>query len=839
MAFGSFRIAPVSRIAMVAVSSTALAVLVMLATGPVLAESRSITATVSEVPESHDGTEFTFKLNFSPEPELSYKTLRYRALSASNATVKASGRLVRGNDADWRIVIEPDAGHRTDIIVTLAPTVSCSDPNAICTLDGSAKLDAGFTLVVMGPDSPPPTTEPEAGVVEGTDMNEVSESDTDVSVDGMGSDPGTETGALEVITADFSGVPEVHDGSRFGFDLNFSIDPDISYRILRYDGALEASDATIIRTLRNDPTRSDSWRIQITPDAGHRESIAITLHPTFSCDDPNAICNVDDTAMFSEAVSVLIPGPDTGRMITAGAGGIKAEISGIPSSHDGEPFSFDLRFNRRPDISYLDLRNRAITADGGSVTKSRRAAAGNDKDWKIEVTPHHSYEEVIVTLEPALNCFYPGSICTANRRRQLTESLTFVVPGEDDPPEQDESEIGGTDGIASAESRLGVGSDSYSTEVVVLRQQNLNDLTIPDAGLRRAINVALGRSEDSTAAITATQMAGIAKLDARERDITNLIGLSYATGLIELNLSGNHDLVEIDLSANTAMERLLLNGTSVSVIGGLGSLTSLTHLRLFMTDVSSIDLSANTALTHLTIGDLWLRSGRLRSIDLSSNTALTYLSLQNNKLREIGGLSALSNLTHLNVQGNRIGFDDIGGLDLSSNTALTYVNAMNNDVRPVFPPGNSSITHLFLGGNSISTIEGLNVGQMRFGQVTHLNLTATRFSNVRFLRAMPNLKLLSLAGAEVSEIDLSRNVNLEWLYLEVNDISALDVDGLTKIKYMSIHSNYNRVSTATPIDFLMWDEVQNRGDLPSGAVIYVCVSINELGGCNPDRIVNE
>ena len=52
-----------------------------------------LTAQFSNVPTFHDGTELTFGLTFTPEPELSYVTLRDHAFTVTNAAItKAQAR---------------------------------------------------------------------------------------------------------------------------------------------------------------------------------------------------------------------------------------------------------------------------------------------------------------------------------------------------------------------------------------------------------------------------------------------------------------------------------------------------------------------------------------------------------------------------------------------------------------------------------------------------------------------------------------------------------------------------------------------------------------------------
>ena len=69
-------------------------------------------------------------------------------------------------------------------------------------------------------------------------------------------------------------------------------------------------------------------------------------------------------------------------------------------------------------------------------------------------------------------------------------------------------------------------SDSSEDEEIV---------DIPDENLKRAINIQLGKSEDSD--LTKGELKLITKLDVSNSNITSLKGLEYCGNLISLNIS--------------------------------------------------------------------------------------------------------------------------------------------------------------------------------------------------------------------------------------------------------------------------------------------------------------
>ena len=95
-----------------------------------------LTATVHDVPSSHDGaTAFTFKLRFSENMEsFSYTTLQEHALTVTGGSVSNVRRLEPGKNVRWEITVEPDSN--ADVTIALNVTTDCSAEGAICTGDG-------------------------------------------------------------------------------------------------------------------------------------------------------------------------------------------------------------------------------------------------------------------------------------------------------------------------------------------------------------------------------------------------------------------------------------------------------------------------------------------------------------------------------------------------------------------------------------------------------------------------------------------------------------------------------------------------------------------------------
>ena len=95
-----------------------------------------LTASVSVVPESHDGsTVFTFELRFSetPRKRFSYKIMRDLAFTVTGGEVTGARRLVPASNVGWEIHVRPDGNG--PITIVLPVTSDCTAEGAICTED--------------------------------------------------------------------------------------------------------------------------------------------------------------------------------------------------------------------------------------------------------------------------------------------------------------------------------------------------------------------------------------------------------------------------------------------------------------------------------------------------------------------------------------------------------------------------------------------------------------------------------------------------------------------------------------------------------------------------------
>ncbi|MYG98774.1 MAG: hypothetical protein F4011_08845 [Acidimicrobiaceae bacterium] len=349
-------------------------------------------------------------------------------------------------------------------------------------------------------------------------------------------------------------------------------------------------------------------------------------------------------------------------------------------------------------------------------------------------------------------------------------------------------------------------------------------ISIPDAGLRSAIESALGRQPGD--AITEGDMALVGVLDAGYAGITNLDGLQHAVNLRALYLQGNSISDASSLAGLARMQVLLLHGNDIADID-LTAMTDLRFVDLSYNDLTTIDLSGQ----RTTVGEnarssmlyaLWLNNNRLTSVDVSGLTALrdrpdgtshpNYVSLRldRNQLTSVTGLADLprqvwslrlehNQLTSVDLRGaehvhylylndnpisnasqldgftsltdlRRLHFygTDISAIDLSRFSRLERAFLNDNRLASVDVTGLDSIQRLWLRGNRITEVTGLrDIGDT----LISLNLRTNRLSSID-LSGLSGLRQLYLSDNQLTSVDLSPVTDLGVLWLDNGSTSA-------------------------------------------------------------------
>ena len=224
-----------------------------------------LTASFEGMPGEHDGERaFTFRVAFSADIGISYRSLREDAFAVSGGRV-TGGRRVDDRRDLFEMTVEPDG--EGDVTVTLPAGRECGISGAICTKGENRRQLTNTPMATV------------AG-------------------------PAVETGPAG-LTARFVDMPAEHDGkTAFKLRIAFSETIRMSGRRLRSDVVSVAGGrATKARAVNG---RKDRWDLTVRPAS--LADVTVTLSSGAACDSPASVCTADGKAL-SHTLSTTVRGP--------------------------------------------------------------------------------------------------------------------------------------------------------------------------------------------------------------------------------------------------------------------------------------------------------------------------------------------------------------------------------------------------------------------------------------------------------------------------------------------------------------------------------------------------
>lgn len=235
----------------------------------------------------------------------------------------------------------------------------------------------------------------------------------------------------------------------------------------------------------------------------------------------------------------------------------------------------------------------------------------------------------------------------------------------------------------------------------VAQAQNVN---IPDAKFKAYLlgNSAINTDSDSTEISVAEAQAFTGKINVSSKFITDLTGIESFTNITVLDCQYNQ-LTSLDVSQNTALDSLICHRNQITSLD-VSKNTILKYLRCDHNQLSLLDVSKNTALVHL---DCFGNS--FTGLDVSKNLALQILSCSRGQL------------TTLDVSKNIA----LVELDCSSNplTILNVANGNNQNFSLFWAYNNPNLTCIKVDDASYSNTNWILAGDGPFSFDSGVNFS--------------------------------------------------------------------------------------------------------------------
>ena len=239
--------------------------------------------------------------------------------------------------------------------------------------------------------------------------------------------------------------------------------------------------------------------------------------------------------------------------------------------------------------------------------------------------------------------------------------------------------------------------------------------------------------------------------------IKSLKGIEYFTSLTSLSCMGN-EITSLDLSHNTALKQFNCRGNYEMILDLSKIPESITWMDCSATATKELDISEHTALEYLNC-----ESNKMERLDVSNNTALKTLICCDNNLTELD-VSKNAALEYLNCATN-----NLTNLDISKNPALTYLNCNYNNVSSINFGDNPALEELRCQYNQLKELDLSKFALLSLldcgnNQMTTLDVSKTAIGSGKesmpLACRMESLKTLYLkTGWQIKYINVDRYIS--------------------------------------------------------------------------------
>ncbi len=311
----------------------------------------------------------------------------------------------------------------------------------------------------------------------------------------------------------------------------------------------------------------------------------------------------------------------------------------------------------------------------------------------------------------------------------------------------------------------------------------------PDAALDTAIRNIVGQAEGLLPRASLTHLN---RLDISRQSISDLTGLSAASGLQELICQDNYIADLRPLQALPVLRKLYADRNAVVDLSPLVSLSSLQELSLSGNPV--VDWSPIASMPQLK--RLFLDATGIDKVDfLSTLWQLEWLSLTNNQIADITPLQGCTSLRNLYLSHNRIA--EIGALAFCSE--LRLLSMSDNRLENITPLATlPQLQWLYLERNAIVDLGPLSGRTQLIG----CYLSSNQVEQIDNLFGLPSLRRLDLENNLLRSVNaLTRFPGLQYLYLSGNRLTQLPaLAQLGQLRELTLSDN--QLSVLPPLNTL-------------------------------------
>ena len=293
-------------------------------------------------------------------------------------------------------------------------------------------------------------------------------------------------------------------------------------------------------------------------------------------------------------------------------------------------------------------------------------------------------------------------------------------------------------------------------------------------------------------------ISGQTTVNVLNKGIADITGIEAFVSLTTLNL-GNNNLTSIDLSTNTALTTLYCYGNQITSLD-VSNNTGLNYLYCGNNSLfnSNLDFSTLTVL-----GTLWCHNMNLTDLTLTGNTALTFLNCSNNDLTCLDlkngnntsmTLDATSNLlsciTVDNVAWSTANWTAPGEIDAGVVFSTSICPACTTGYTYV-PDDNFEQALITLGYDTLPLDNYVLTANI--SGVTSLNVGGNSIADLTGIEDFVSLTYLDCGNNVLTGLTMSENITLTGLTCSFNLLTSLDISGNTAL--IQLDPSYNTLTS--------------------------------------------
>ena len=245
-----------------------------------------------------------------------------------------------------------------------------------------------------------------------------------------------------------------------------------------------------------------------------------------------------------------------------------------------------------------------------------------------------------------------------------------------------------------------------------------------------------------------------------------------------------------------AVKRMSVEDMGIASLKGIEYFTKLREVYCMGNQLTTLDVSKNTALTTL-----YCPSNQLTTLDLSKNTALDALRFDGNPIDEEGMSNLVNHLPTINW-GRFWALDKDGYMSVSqvitANNKGWDVYKSDGEKFSVYKGANIEINDSNFPNQIFREYVSSNFDTDKDGSLSYDEISAAtsiRIDNDRYVRSLKGIEFftrlgyLSCEGCGIPELDVSNLTELSSLHCNSAYVRTLDVSGCTNLRILACMNN--------------------------------------------------